>query len=111
MLETGRLGSYTYCNVAADALPPRAEKVTAIALGDPPVINLVVTGTGIVGYRAGYWPASEWQGDEIRYAEDEFADQTPVVAIAGPPAGDWMLALHLTYPEGDATYYWHVTVP
>ena len=109
----GRLGSFTYCDTAGDALPPRAENLAPVALGDPPAIGLSVPlSEGFVAFRAGYWPASEWQGDEIRLASGE--SQLPVAEAEfdGPPNGDWMLAVHLTFASGgDAAYYWHVTVP
>jgi hypothetical protein len=110
----GRLGSFTYCDLAVDALPPRAASLTAVALGDPARIVLSVAGggEGFVSYRAGYWPASEWQGDEV--AVTSAATTAPLVTteFAGPPTGDWMLAIHLTFASGgSALYYWHVTVP
>jgi hypothetical protein len=69
-------------------------------------------GWGITGYRAGYWPAAEWQGDEIALDDESFAEPSIAFGFGGPPDGDWMLALHVTFPaNGDATYYWHGTVP
>jgi len=41
-----------------------------------------------------------------------FSEPTMLFGCSGPPEGDWMLAVHVTFPaSGDATYYWHVTVP
>jgi hypothetical protein len=110
----GRLGSFTYCDLAVDALPPRAASLTSVALGDPAQIVLSVAdgGEGFISYRAGYWPASEWQGDEVVLASAATAAPLAATEFAGPPAGDWMLAIHLTFPSGgSALYYWHVTVP
>jgi hypothetical protein len=28
----------------------------------------------------------------------------------GPPAGDWIVTVQVFFPEGDATYGWHVVV-
>ena len=109
----GRLGSYTYCDTAADALPPRAQNVAAVPLGDPSTVALSVpAGEGFVDYRAVYWPASVWQGDATELAAADLPAASPSASFAGPPAGDWMLAVNLTYDSGgDATWYWHVTVP
>ena len=69
-------------------------------------------GWGITGYRAGYWPSAEWQGDEIALGSDAYAEPVIATSFDGPPSGDWMLAVSLAYPaDGHATYYWHVTVP
>lgn len=110
----GRLGSYTYCDVAADALPPRSESLTTVALEGPAQIVLSVAdgGEGLVGYRAGYWTASEWQGDEVALGAHETAAPLTTTEFVGPPTGDWMLAVNLTFAGGgSALYYWHVTVP
>ena len=110
---TGRLGSFTYCDTAADALPPRAENLSTVALGDPPTISLAVpAGEGFVAYRAGYWPAAEWQGDEIALWNGTTSMPSTGVSLDAPPAGNWMLAVTLTFAGGgSAIYYWHVTVP
>jgi hypothetical protein len=69
-------------------------------------------GWGITGLKAGYWPAAVWQGEETALAEATFAEPAIATSFSGPPAGDWMLALHATFPaDGNATYYWHVAVP
>lgn len=109
----GRLGTYTYCATSADALPPRAENLIAVAVSVAATLSLAAPGyDGIVGYQAGYWPASEWQGDEIRYAAAELPEPVTNVGFAAPPTGDWMLALNFTFASGGgALYYWHVTVP
>jgi hypothetical protein len=110
----GRLGSFTYCDLAVDALPPRAQTLTAVALGDPARIVLSVAGgsEGFVTYGAGYWPASEWQGDEVALTSAATAAPLVTAEFAGPPTGDWMLVVHLTFASGgSALYYWHVTVP
>ncbi len=110
----GRLGSFTYCDLAVDALPPRAESMTAVALGDSARIVLSVPdrGEGFISYRAGYWLASKWQGDEVALTSAATAAPLATTEFAGPPTGDWMLAIHLTFASGgSALYYWHVTVP
>ena len=111
--STGSIGSYTFCGTSADALPPKAVNVPAVALGSPATVAVqMLGGWGITGFRAGYWPAAEWQGDEIALADDTFSEPAIATSFTGPPPGDWMLALHVTFPaSGDATYYWHVTVP
>jgi len=110
---TAELGSYTFCGTSADALPPRAANVSAVGLGSSAAIEIVMQGGwGITGYRGGYWSAAEWQGDEIALGDDTFAEPAIAFGFGGPPNGDWMLAVHVTFPaNGDATYYWHVTVP
>lgn len=109
----GALGSYTFCGTSADALPPKAENVTGVALGSTATVSIqMLGGWGITGYRAGYWAAAEWQGDEIALGSDTYAEPVIATSFAGPPTGDWMLAVHVAFPaNGNATYYWHVTVP
>jgi hypothetical protein len=109
----GSLGSYTFCATSADALPPKAENVTAVALSSPATVSIqMLGGWGITGYRAGYWAAAEWQGDEVALDSATYAEPVIATSFDGPPEGDWMLAVHVTFPaNGDATYYWHVTVP
>jgi hypothetical protein len=110
----GRVGSFTYCDLAVDALPPRAESLTPVALGDPAhiVLSVPASGEGFISNRAGYWPASEWQGDEVVLTSDATAAPLTTTEFAGPPTGDWMLAIHLIFASGgSALYYWHVTVP
>jgi hypothetical protein len=110
---TGELGSYTFCGTSADALPPKAANVSAVGLGSSAAVFIVMQGGwGMTGYRAAYWSAAEWQGDEIALANASFTEPAIATSFSGPPAGDWMLAVHVTFPaSGDATYYWHVTVP
>ena len=109
----GELGSYTFCGTSADALPPKAANVSAVALGSNAAVFIVMQGGwGITAYRAGYWSAAEWQGDEIALANASFTEPAIATSFSGPPAGDWMMAVHVAFPaSGDATYYWHVTVP
>jgi len=108
----GGLGSFTYCDTAADALPPRAANVPPLALDDLSVKLSVPSGEPLIGYRAGYWPATEWQGDETRYADATVEVPVSTTEFDAPPSGDWMLAIHVTFPVGGtAVYYWHVTVP
>jgi len=109
----GELGSYTFCGTSADALPPLSTSLTAFALGRPATAALqMLGGWGMTGYRAGYWSAAEWQGDEIALANASFTEPAIATSFNGPPAGEWMLAVHVTFPaNGDSTYYWHVTVP
>jgi hypothetical protein len=110
----GRLGSFTYCDLAVDALPPRAASLAALALGEPAriVVSVPDRGRGFISYRAGYWPASEWQGDEVALTSAATAAPLATTEFAGPPTGDWMLAVHLTFASGgSALYYWQVTVP
>lgn len=66
------------CDVAADALPPRAQSLTTVALEDPAQITLSVAdgGEGFVCYRAGYRPASEWQGDEVALGTEKLRRQS-----------------------------------
>ena len=109
----GNVGSFTYCNLAADALPPRAQNVDAVALGSSGTVILSVpAGEGFVAFRAAYWAASEWQGDEISLDSGSSSEPAKQAEVDAPPAGDWMLAVHLTFASGgNAVYYWHVTVP
>jgi hypothetical protein len=109
----GVLGTFTYCGLSADALPPRAASLMRLRLGNPPTARLTMTpGDGLSAYQAGYWPAAEWQGDEIRFAGDGFDAPLAALTFDGPPVGDWMVALHATYASGGhAIYYWHVSVP
>jgi hypothetical protein len=109
---SGQLGSYTFCGTSADALPPKAASVAAVDLGSASVRLQMDGGWGITGLKAGYWPAAEWQGDETALANATFPEPAIGTSFSGPPAGEWMLALHVTFPaDGNATYYWHVTVP
>jgi hypothetical protein len=109
----GSLGSYTFCGTSADALPPKSATLTAVPLGAPATVSIqMVGGWGITGYRAGYWAASEWQGDEVALGNATYAEPVIATTFDGPPNGDWMLAVHVAFPaNGDATYYWHVAVP
>jgi len=109
----GSLGSYTFCGTSADALPPRAQTVAAVALGSPATVSIqMLGGWGVTGYRAGHWPAAEWQGDEIALGNATYTEPVIATSFDGPPSGDWMLAVDVAFPaNGDATYYWHVTVP
>jgi hypothetical protein len=111
---TGRLGSYEFCNTAADALPPKSASLTTVPLGDSATVGLTLAGgtAALSSYRATYWNASEWQGDEIKLGTEAFDPPVSAASFAGPPAGDWMLAAHVFFATGEtATYYWHVTVP
>ncbi len=109
---SGKLGSFTFCGTSADALPPKAANVSAVDLGSASVKLQMDGGWGITGLKAGYWPAAVWQGEETSLAEATFAEPAIATAFSGPPPGNWMLAVHVTFPaDGNATYYWHVAVP
>ena len=109
----GSLGSYTFCGTSADALPPRADGASTVALASPATVSIqMLGGWGITGYRAGYWTAAEWQGDEIALGDATYAEPVIATSFDGPPNGDWMLAVHVSFPAGgSAIYYWHLTVP
>ena len=109
----GVLGTYEYCATAADALPPRATNLPAVSLASPgPVRFEMPAPDSFVAYRAGYWPAADWPGEETRYAGQQLDAPQSEVSFDAPPTGDWMLAIHATFANGgNAVYYWHVTVP
>ena len=94
-LVLGAVGSYTFCGTSADALPPRSKDLPTAGLGSPSTVAIqMLGGWGITGYRAGYWSAAVWQGDEIALSNATYTEPAIATSFAGPPNGDWMLAVH-----------------
>jgi hypothetical protein len=126
---TGRLGSWCYGSACADVIPGPANLQPLLELPAAAQLELELPAPHrFVHWRVLYRDADDDDAPmEIlaeggaRYPDpDEVAptSQTPpselaAVTLPAPPAGDWLLQVQLEFAGqlGNASYYWHATVP
>jgi hypothetical protein len=111
----GALGSFAYREaysdspwLAASSLPP-----VAVPAGRPQLTIALPPGRQFVRWSATYAAADDPSAAVIAPLADGAGDERGRTRIDSPPAGAWVIQVHLTFvdSEGDAAYYWHVVVP
>jgi hypothetical protein len=109
----GELGSFAYRGGAADA-PWIARGLELLEA--PPGQQLIVgllPGNEFDAWRVSYAAAADTSGDMVMPLASGANSGTEQAAFDPPPAGDWVIQVSLVFPgdDGDATYYWAVSVP
>ncbi|HUG47336.1 MAG TPA: hypothetical protein VMP67_02875 [Candidatus Limnocylindria bacterium] len=113
--HAGALGSYFYGGAAADSpwLPARVLPALEAPAGSSLVLS--VPPLEFVSWGARYADAADEEADVISPLASGGDGATPLesATLPAPPSGSWVVAVQLYFAqeEGDATYYWHVTVP
>ena len=113
--QAGALGSFFYGGAAADApwLPARVLPTLEAPAGGSLV--LAVPPLEFVSWGARYADAADEDADVINplASGGDGAAALRQAKLPAPPSGSWVVAVQLFFAdeEGDATYYWHVTVP
>lgn len=113
--HAGRLGAYTFQQLAVDApwLPARMLQGFGATAGAS--LSVRFTDGSLIGdWSIAYAAAADTEGatrHSLGASEDTIRGSTEVM-FAAPPTGDWVVAAHLFYPAelGSGVYYWHLTV-
>jgi hypothetical protein len=109
----GQLGTFNYCGASAAADWPAAADLPSVTLTSDE-INVVVSvdeDPPFLDWQARYAPAAG--GANPIDLDAGSTGGAASISFAGPPAGDWVMAVTLSYPDdiGQATWYWLVAAP
>jgi hypothetical protein len=111
----GALGSYAYRDSFSDSpwLPATTLAPVTVPAGRPQLTIALPPGSQLVRWAAAYAAAADPTAELIVPLANDSGDARERVRIDSPPSGDWVIQVHLTFPEaeGDATYYWRVVAP
>lgn len=112
----GLLASFHFCDGSSEAPWPAAATVPAVELTNDE-INVLVSiaeGQSFLQWEALYAPTSATTPRAATILSSGTSDSgVDTVSFAGPPTGEWVISMTLTYPGeiGSATYFWRATVP
>lgn len=118
---TGWLGSWCWTNSCLDSgRLPRNGKLPSLEVAAGSQLTFTLAdGTQFLGWSVTYGADANHDGTELATGGDPYDPDTsasPPVTTANatfptPPQGDWAVGVFVRFPDGDASYYWHVSVP
>ena len=119
VVHAGVLGSWSYRDAFADAPWQSAEGLARIELAAAAALLTVAMPPPATFSRwsARYAAAADPTGDVVRPlgsgGADDDSDRLAAATFEGPPSGEWVIEVQLTFADGDgsAAYYWYVAVP
>ncbi|HVM30273.1 MAG TPA: hypothetical protein VM305_05815 [Candidatus Limnocylindrales bacterium] len=111
----GELGSFAYREAYSDTPWPDARGLTPVSVpaGRPQLTFALPPGNHFVRWTATFAAADDPSAEMLVPLADGSGDAREQTRVNSPPAGEWVVQLHLTFADsdGDATYYWRVAVP
>jgi hypothetical protein len=112
-VQAGALGSFAYRDAAADS-PWLSSGLTRLAVpADEQLTVALLPGSSFEGWQASYAAAADSTGEVVHALASGSGESLERASFDPPPSGEWVIRVSLTFPDGDgdATYYWLVSVP
>ena len=113
--QAGALGSYFYGGAAADSPWLPAHSLPPLEVASGATLRLTAPPLEFVRWSARYAEAADVDASMITplAAGGEGSVGMTSATLPAPPSGSWVVSVQLYFAddEGDATYYWHVSVP